>query len=196
MSYRIRDLIIASLSLVILSPVFLLIVIVLKLAQDQVFFLQKRPGKDEVPFILIKFSTLRPLREGEQAFVNEQNRLTPVGKWLRKLSLDELPQLLNVIQGNMSIVGPRPLLMDYLPLYTPAEHQRHSVKPGITGWAQIHGRNSISFKRRFEMDLWYIAKRSHKLDLQILMQTFTRVLSQEGVYNDSFNTSPKFDGTN
>lgn len=196
MSYRIRDLIIASLSLVILSPVFLLIVIVLKLTQDQVFFLQKRPGKDEVPFILIKFSTLRPLREGEQAFVNEQNRLTPVGKWLRKLSLDELPQLLNVIQGNMSIVGPRPLLMDYLPLYTPAEHQRHSVKPGITGWAQIHGRNSISFKRRFEMDLWYIAKRSHKLDLQILMQTFTRVLSQEGVYNDSFNTSPKFDGTN
>ena len=127
---------------------------------------------------------------------NQQDRLTPVGKWLRKTSLDELPQLWNVLKGDMSLVGPRPLLMDYLPLYTEEEKKRHSVKPGITGWAQIHGRNSLSFKQRFALDIWYVEHKRFSLDMEILWKTFLTVWRQEGIYANELTTSPKFDGTN
>ena len=147
-------------------------------------------------FSLIKFSTLYDAPDGVDEAYRQQDRLTPVGKILRRCSLDELPQLFNVLKGDMSLVGPRPLLMDYLHLYTEEEKQRHRVMPGITGWAQVNGRNSIPFKERFKYDLWYVEHKSFKLDLYILGLTLTKVFKREGVYSDAFTTSPKFDGTN
>ena len=144
----------------------------------------------------MKFSTMRDILPGEKEEADQQGRLTPLGKWLRKTSLDELPQLWNVLKGEMSLVGPRPLLMDYLPLYTELEKKRHSVKPGITGWAQIHGRNSLSFKERFALDIWYVEHKRFSLDMEILWKTFLIVWRQEGIYADELTTSPKFDGTN
>lgn len=196
MGFRVRDLVIASFALVVLSPIFFIIMGWLWYTQGQVFFLQSRPGKDEQPFTLLKFSTLYPVAAGQDEASNQQLRLTPVGRILRKYSLDELPQLINVLKGEMSLVGPRPLLMEYLPLYTSAERIRHQVRPGITGWAQIHGRNSLSFKDRFELDRWYVQHRSCWLDVQILFRTIRKVYQAEGVYVDTYTTSPKFDGTN
>ncbi|MEL6192577.1 MAG: sugar transferase [Bacteroidota bacterium] len=196
MIFRIRDIFISLTVLGLCSPVLLGIIVALGLSQKRVFFFQTRPGLDEEPFTLVKFSTMRDILPGEKEEADQQDRLTPVGKWLRKTSLDELPQLWNVLKGDMSLVGPRPLLMDYLPLYTEPEKKRHSVKPGITGWAQIHGRNSLSFKERFALDIWYVAHKRFSLDMEILWKTFLTVWRQEGIYADELTTSPKFDGTN
>ena len=196
MAFRIRDIVISSLLLFLLFPLIILMTIALWITQGKAFFIQKRPGLNQKPFLLIKFSTLYDAAEGVDEAERQQDRLTPLGGFLRKYSLDELPQLWNVLKGDLSLVGPRPLLMDYLPLYTAHELRRHEVMPGITGWAQIHGRNSIPFKRRFELDLWYVNHKTFWLDLKILGMTFGRVMKKEGVYSDEFTTSPRFDGTN
>ncbi|MEO0897426.1 MAG: sugar transferase [Bacteroidota bacterium] len=196
MAFRIRDIVISSLLLLLLFPLIILMTIALWITQGKAFFIQKRPGLNQKPFLLIKFSTLYDAAEGVDEAERQQDRLTPLGGFLRKYSLDELPQLWNVLKGDLSLVGPRPLLMDYLPLYTAHELRRHEVMPGITGWAQIHGRNSIPFKRRFELDLWYVNHKTFWLDLKILGMTFGRVMKKEGVYSDEFTTSPRFDGTN
>ncbi|TAE51781.1 MAG: sugar transferase [Bacteroidetes bacterium] len=194
--YRIRDIALSLSGLLLLSPLFLLISGALWVSQGKVFFIQMRPGLHEKPFYLVKFSTLRDTPAGVAEHENQLARLTPVGAILRRWSLDELPQLLNVLRGDMSLVGPRPLLMEYLPLYSPEERRRHHVKPGITGWAQIHGRNLLSFKERFRYDLWYVNHQSFHLDVHILWKTFAKVLKKEGVYVDSHTTSQLFDGTN
>lgn len=196
MLYKIRDFLLALIILILSSPLFLLIVIGLFISQKRVFYLQQRPGFREKPFSLIKFSTLYDAPEGVDEAYRQQDRLTPLGKILRKYSLDELPQMINVLKGEMSLVGPRPLLMEYLPLYTKEEQLRHSVMPGITGWAQIHGRNSIPFKKRFEYDLWYVKNKSFVLDLRIIGMTLKKVLSSEGVFANEWTTSPRFDGNN
>lgn len=196
LSYRIRDVFLALIALFFLSPLFLLICLALWLSQGNVFFVQRRPGLHQRPFHLIKFSTLYDAAPGEDEAENQQARLTPLGRHLRRYSLDELPQLLNVIKGDMSLVGPRPLLMEYLFLYSPEEKRRHDVLPGITGLAQINGRNALSFKQRFAYDLWYVEHKSHRLDLAIMLRTLEKALSREGVYADACTTSPKFDGTN
>jgi sugar transferase EpsL len=183
-------------ALLLFSLPMLLIMLLLWLSQRRVFFAQQRPGLNEKPFYLLKFSTLRDAKHGEAEKDNQQARLTPLGRWLRRWSLDELPQLLNVLRGNMSLVGPRPLLMEYLPLYSPEARRRHSVKPGITGWAQVRGRNRLRFQERFALDLWYIEHRSHALDLYILWLTLWKVIRREGIYSDDNTTSPAFDGSN
>ena len=196
MIYRLRDIILGFIGLIIFSPFILLIIIGLFFTQKKIFFTQLRPGKNEKPFRLVKFSTLRDIEEGENEYINQQARLTPLGKYLRKLSLDELPQLINVLKGEMSLVGPRPLLLQYLSIYTEEQRKRHLVKPGITGWAQVNGRNQISFSQKFEYDLWYIANRSHWLDIKIMLMTLIKVFKREAVYVDEKTTEELFDGTN
>ena len=194
--YRLRDLLLASLGLLLLWPLMVLIALLLWMSQGRVLYRQLRPGYRERPFVLLKFSTMYDVRPGEQESARQRERLTPVGRYLRRYSLDELPQLFNVLRGEMSLVGPRPLLMDYLPLYTPAERRRHNVPPGLTGWAQVHGRNALSFKQRFAYDLWYVEHRSFALDLRILGRTLAQVFSGRGVYADADTTSPPYDGSN
>ncbi len=195
-AYRIRDVLLAIIALVILSPVLLCVMCLLKVTQSKVFFRQQRPGLHERPFWLIKFSTLRDAPVGWKEEERQMERLTPVGKFLRKNSLDELPQLWNVLRGEMSLVGPRPLLMSYLPIYTARQRQRHQVLPGITGWAQVHGRNRLSFTQRFEYDCWYVDHRSFWLDLRILAMTFLQVAKPREAFADEHTTSPLFDGSN
>lgn len=194
--YRIRDLICASLGILTLWPLGLGIAGLLWITQGKVLFRQWRPGYQEKPFLLLKFSTMYDARPGEDEAARQRERLTPVGAYLRRWSLDELPQLINVLRGEMSLVGPRPLLMDYLPLYSPEEHRRHDVPPGITGWAQVHGRNRLSFTERFVYDLWYVAHRSFWLDIRILWLTVRQVFRKKDVYVDEETTSPKYDGRN
>ena len=196
MSYRIRDFLLATMGIVLLSPLALLIALLLRLTQGRVFFVQMRPGLHGIPFRLIKFSTLYDAPPGQDEALKQRERLTPLGRYLRAASLDELPQLLNVWKGDMSLIGPRPLLMEYLSLYTPEERRRHHVRPGITGWAQVHGRNALRFKDRFCYDLWYVDHRSHLLDLKIVWMTFRQIFRREGVYADAETTSPRYDGTN
>ena len=182
--------------LILLSPVFLLILLLLAVSQENVFFTQLRPGKAETPFRLIKFSTMRDRLPNEKEEDNQRARLTFLGKYLRAWSLDELPQLFNVLKGDMSLVGPRPLLMSYLPLYSKEQRRRHEVRPGITGWAQVKGRNSLSFTERFELDIWYVENRSAGLDFRILLMTSRQVFRRDQVYRDDSTTSLLFDGTN
>ncbi len=142
-----------------------------------------RPGRHGKPFTMYKFRTMRPAKEGEVWFRTDAERLTPVGRFLRKTSIDELPELWNVLKGDMSLVGPRPLLMEYLPRYTPEQNRRHEVKPGITGWAQVNGRQSIPFSRRIELDVWYVDNWSISLDVKILAMTVKQALFGSGVYS-------------
>ncbi len=193
---RLRDLVVAVTLLLIMSPLLLLIALLLFATQERVLFVQTRPGYLGTPFRLVKFSTMRDIRPGEREEDGQQARLTTVGKLLRRYSLDELPQLWNVLRGEMSLVGPRPLLMGYLPLYTPEQARRHEVTPGITGWAQVHGRNALSFTERFRYDVWYVDNRSFGLDLRILWKTIFIAVSGKGVYANEQTTSPLFDGTN
>lgn len=195
-SFRIRDIFLASFGLLLFSPLILLIILLLWFTQGKVFFTQLRPGYKGKAFKLIKFSTLYDAPLGQDEAYNQQARLTPIGKYLRKTSLDELPQLINVLKGDMSLIGPRPLLIDYLPLYNERQQHRHDVLPGITGLAQVNGRNALSFKERFEYDLWYVSHKSHWVDLKIMIKTVFKVFLREGVYVDGLTTSAKFDGTN
>ena len=195
-TYRLRDLCIAVAALTVFSPLMAFISLALLLTQKRIFFTQLRPGLGEKPFRLIKFSTLRDLATGVPESGDLTGRMTPVGKWLRKSSLDELPQLLNVIRGEMALVGPRPLLMEYLPLYTSEERIRHTVRPGLTGWAQVNGRNALTFKQRFKLDLWYVEHRSHRLDIRIMAMTLGRMFRAKNVFFEGEKASEVYDGTN
>jgi lipopolysaccharide/colanic/teichoic acid biosynthesis glycosyltransferase len=192
---RIFDFLIALLSLVILSPVFLIITIGLYFAnQGKPFFFQLRPGKDGVIFKIIKFKTMNDKKDSFGKLLSDAERLTKVGVFVRKTSLDELPQLLNVIKGDMSLVGPRPLLPEYLPLYSTKQNRRHDVKPGITGWAQVNGRNAISWDKKFEYDVWYIEHLSFFQDVKILFLTLKKVIVSEGINMVNVVTTEPFKG--
>lgn len=156
---------------------------------------QTRPGRNGKPFIFLKFRTMTDDRDASGNLLPDEQRLTPFGRRLRATSLDELPQLLNVLKGDMSLVGPRPLLMEYLPLYSPLQERRHEVRPGITGWAQVNGRNALSWEDKFALDVWYVDNRSFWLDMKILAMTAGRVFSGSGVSKEGFVTTEKFRGT-
>ncbi len=160
-----------------------------------VLFRQVRPGLHGQPFEMVKFRTMTDERGNDGEFLSDAMRLTPFGRWLRATSLDELPELWNVLKGEMSLVGPRPLLMEYLPLYTPTQARRHEVRPGITGWAQVNGRNAQSWDERFSLDIWYVDNHSILLDLRILWMTVRKVLLREGINAKGEASMPKFRGT-
>ncbi|PCJ67883.1 MAG: lipid carrier--UDP-N-acetylgalactosaminyltransferase [Bacteroidetes bacterium] len=189
------DFILALLAFIVLSPVFALTVIFLCIAnRGSVFFIQERPGKDEKPFFLIKFKTMSDCKDPQGNLLSDSERLTTIGLFVRKLSLDEMPQLLNVIRGDMSLIGPRPLLMEYLPLYSEEQKCRHDIRPGITGWAQVNGRNSLEWKKKFEYDIWYVQNYTVWVDIKILFMTVFKVLRAEGISSESSVTMEKFKG--
>jgi sugar transferase EpsL len=192
---RIIDLVVATLLLIILSPVVFLITLLVRLTLGApVLFRQTRPGFQGKPFVIYKFRTMAAEKDAEGNLLPDAKRLTRFGRFLRATSLDELPELFNVLKGEMSLVGPRPLLMEYLPLYTPNQARRHAVKPGITGWAQINGRNTLDWDKRFQMDLWYIDHWSLGLDGKILWLTIFKVLRREGINAEGQVTMAKFVG--
>ncbi len=184
-------------ALVLSTPFFIAILFLLFMAnQGSPFFTQVRPGKNCRPFRLIKFKTMSDKRDDHGELLPDDERLTQIGKFIRKTSLDELPQLLNVMMGQMSLVGPRPLLIEYLPLYSPEQMKRHEVRPGITGWAQVNGRNSISWHQKFTFDIWYVKNQSFRLDLKILFLTVVKVFKSEGIGSATSVTMEKFNGNN
>jgi len=192
---RIFDLIIALIGLIILAVPFLIIAVILKLtSKDSVFFKQPRPGKNGNIFHLIKFRTMKNRRDEQGNLLPDEERITKIGKFLRKLSLDELPELWNVLRGELSLVGPRPLLVDYLDRYSPEQARRHEVKPGITGWAQVNGRNAITWEEKFKYDVWYIDNWSLKLDIKIIIMTIMKVIKGEGISQPGQATMEEFKG--
>lgn len=189
------DSLVALVALLLLSPLFIFLTIFLYLANDgKPFFFQPRPGRNGRVFRVIKFKTMNDKRSSDGQLLPDEARLTPVGKFVRKTSLDEIPQLLNVLKGDMSLVGPRPLLVEYLPLYSEEQRKRHDVRPGITGWAQVNGRNAISWRQKFAFDVWYVDNISFLLDLKILWMTVLKVIQSEGVSSASSATMEKFTG--
>lgn len=192
---RLVDLSLASIALVILSPLLLVISIATWIAMGRpILFRQIRPGLNSQPFTLIKFRTMKDERSPSGKLLKDEERLTPFGEFLRSTSLDELPELVNVIRGEMSLVGPRPLLMRYLDLYTPEQMRRQEVKPGITGWAQVSGRNTLSWPEKFALDVWYVDNRSFWLDLRILALTLWKVARREGISQSGEATVQFFQG--
>lgn len=190
------DSVVALIALVLIAPIFILITIFLAFAnQGKPFFFQKRPGKNERIFTIIKFKTMNDKRDKDGNLLPDAKRLTSVGKFVRATSLDEIPQLINVLKGDMSFVGPRPLLPEYLPLYTELQQKRHLVKPGITGWAQVSGRNAISWEKKFELDVWYVAHQSFLLDLKILLKTVKKVIFKEDINTEGVATTTPFKGS-
>ena len=179
----------------VLSPLFIIVTILLTVANSgRPFFLQPRPGKNGRIFRVIKYKTMNDRKDVNGELLPDAVRLTPVGKWVREKSLDEVPQLLNVLKGDMSIIGPRPLLVEYLPLYSDVQKHRHDVRPGITGWAQVNGRNAISWQQKFEYDVWYVNNVTFALDLKILLMTFKNVAKSEGISSETSATMEKFRG--
>jgi undecaprenyl phosphate N,N'-diacetylbacillosamine 1-phosphate transferase len=194
---RFLDIVFASLGICLLSPLFILLLCALAIGQrGKVFFVQTRPGKDHCLFKLIKFKTMNEGKDALGALLPDEERLTFIGSFIRKTSLDELPELLNIIKGEMSLVGPRPLLQEYLPLYNKEQQRRHEIRPGLTGWAQVNGRNAISWEQKFDYDLWYIEHLSFWLDLKIIFLTFLKALKAEGISAEGAVTMPKFAGSN
>lgn len=193
---RFLDFMIAFVGLIILSPLFLILWIGLSIANKRVaaFFLQERPGKDEKIFKVIKFKTMNDRRDKNGNLLPDSERLTKIGRVVRSLSLDELPQLINVLKGDMALVGPRPLLVQYLPLYDDVQRRRHEVRPGITGWAQVNGRNAISWQEKFEYDVWYVDHLSLSLDIKILLKTIEKVFKREGINSGTIATMEEFKG--
>jgi sugar transferase EpsL len=190
---RVFDIVVSAVALTVLAPVMGLIALaVWRTMGRPVLFRQARPGLHGKPFVMYKFRTMRDLRDAEGNLLPDEARLTPFGRWLRTTSLDELPELVNVLRGEMSLVGPRPLLMEYLERYTPEQARRHEVKPGITGWAQIHGRNNLSWDERFKLDVWYVDNWSLWLDVKILWRTLWMVLRREGISAQGHATMPRF----
>jgi len=190
------DLLIAFVGFVILLPIFLIVCLILVVAnRGKVFFLQPRPGLNEKIFKVIKFKTMNDKKHKNGNLLPDAQRLTAVGKFIRKTSLDEIPQLLNVIKGDMSLIGPRPLLVEYLPLYNPTQKRRHEVNPGITGWAQVNGRNAISWEQKFDYDVWYVDHISFLLDLKIFLLTIRKVFISEGINSRTAATMEKFKGS-
>lgn len=180
-----------------LSPVLLVFILLLIIANSgKPFFFQKRPGKNGKLFTIIKFKTMNDKKDVNGNLLNDAVRLTKVGNFVRKTSLDEIPQLINVLIGDMSLIGPRPLLPEYLPLYNSEQKKRHLVRPGITGWAQVNGRNAISWQQKFEYDVWYVENLSFKLDVQIIIKTIKKVLNSDGIYAGSTIVMNRFKGNN
>ena len=193
---RLLDIVIASSALVLLSPVYALVAYkVKKNLGSPVLFRQVRPGLHGKPFEMVKFRTMKDALDAQGNPLPDSERLTPFGKMLRATSLDEMPELWNVIKGEMSIVGPRPLLMEYLPLYNLEQAKRHNVRPGITGYAQVNGRNAISWEKKFELDTWYVENRSLWLDFKIMLKTVQKVLSKDDISAEGEATISKFTGT-
>ena len=189
------DFIAASILLVLLAPLLAMIAVAVRFALGSpVLFRQTRPGLGGRPFVLVKFRTMRDALDANGLPLEDAQRLTPFGQFLRASSVDELPELWNVVCGHMSLVGPRPLLMEYLPRYTPTEHRRHEVRPGITGWAQVNGRNAMSWNERFAQDVWYVDHQSFTLDLRILARTVRQVFAAEGIAQPGHATMPRFTG--
>jgi len=192
---RAFDLFVSFASLLLLSPLFLLLAFLVRIhIGSPIFFTQTRPGLHGKAFTIIKFRSMTNARSTDAALLPDTNRLTPFGHFLRASSLDELPELLNVLKGDMSLVGPRPLLMEYLPLYSAEQARRHEVRPGLTGWAQVNGRNAISWGDKFRYDVWYIENQSFWLDLKIIWMTVKKVVEREGISADGEATMPKFTG--
>ena len=191
------DFVLALVGFLFLSPVFVLVMIGLFFANDgKPFFFQLRPGKDGKIFKIIKFKTMTDKKDENRNLLPDADRLTKIGSFVRKTSLDEIPQLLNVIKGDMALVGPRPLLPQYLELYNDFQRRRNEVKPGITGWAQVNGRNSISWEKKFEYDVWYVDNVSFLLDIKILIMTVLKVVKSEGINEQGQATSNEFKGNN
>lgn len=190
------DIILSLLGLLLAAPVMVIVALVIRVRLGRpVYFRQMRPGGGGRPFLLLKFRTMTDERGRGGEILPDDKRLTRLGRYLRASSLDELPTLWNVVRGEMSLVGPRPLLMEYLDRYTPQQARRHNVRPGITGWAQINGRNALNWDERFSLDLWYVDHVSLRLDLTILWTTFWKVIMREGISADGYATMPEFKGT-
>jgi lipopolysaccharide/colanic/teichoic acid biosynthesis glycosyltransferase len=186
----------ALIGFILALPFFILTIVLLAVAnRGKVFFTQTRPGKGGKPFKIVKFKTMNDRKEAAGNLLGDDVRLTTVGKWVRKLSLDEIPQLINVLKGDMSLIGPRPLLMEYLPLYSKTQFRRHEVRPGITGWAQVNGRNAISWEKKFELDIYYVDHLSFAMDIKILLMTVLKVFKSEGISSDTSVTMEKFRGS-
>ncbi|PHS07659.1 MAG: lipid carrier--UDP-N-acetylgalactosaminyltransferase [Kordia sp.] len=192
---RVLDFFLSLIGLILLAPIFLLVFIFLLINNGgSAFFFQRRPGKNEKIFMVIKFKTMNDKKDGKGNLLPDSVRLTKLGAFIRKSSLDEIPQLINVIKGDMSLIGPRPLLPEYLPLYSKEQKKRHIVKPGITGWAQVNGRNAISWKKKFEYDVWYVENISFMLDIKIFFKTFFKVFKSEGINREGEATTTRFLG--
>lgn len=192
---RVLDFFIALFGLMVAGPIIVFVIVFLAVSnQGDVFFVQKRPGKNEKIFKIFKFKTMNDKKDENGNLLPDEVRLTPIGRFIRKTSLDELPQLLNVLKGEMSLIGPRPLLVSYLPLYNDMQKKRHLVRPGITGWAQVNGRNAISWDKKFEYDVWYVENRSFWLDLKIVFLTIQKVIKSDGISSDSSATMEVFTG--
>jgi lipopolysaccharide/colanic/teichoic acid biosynthesis glycosyltransferase len=192
---RLFDFVLSLVGFIILLPIFLPLTVLFSFFNNgKPFFFQERPGKEERLFRIIKFKTMNDKRDTQGTLLPDADRLTPVGSFVRKTSLDEIPQLLNVIKGDMSLTGPRPLLTAYLPLYNAGQKRRHAVRPGITGWAQVNGRNAISWKQKFEYDVWYVDHCSFLLDMKILFLTILKIFKSEGISSETSVTMEKFEG--
>jgi len=194
---RIIDFLAAFFGLLLLSPIFIVVTIGLFIANNgKPFFFQERPGKDERIFKIVKFKTMNDRKDAQGNLLPDADRLTKIGSFVRKTSLDEIPQLINVLKGDMSLIGPRPLRTYYLPLYSEEQKKRHNVRPGITGWAQVNGRNAISWTKKFELDVWYVENLSFKTDLKVFLTTFKKVFKREGISQEGQTTVERFNGFN
>lgn len=195
---RLIDIVVSGVVLLLISWFLLLVWLFLKRANKGAgaFFLQERPGKDAKIFKIIKFKTMSDERDEDGNLLPDEARITKVGQWIRSTSIDELPQLINVFKGEMSLIGPRPLLVDYLPLYSKEQARRHNIKPGITGWAQCNGRNAISWTDKFKLDVWYVDNYSFLTDLKIVFITLKKVFKKADISQDGRATMDAFDGTN
>lgn len=195
---RVLDFIISLLALICLSPILLVVTIWLHFANKGAgaFFLQERPGKNAKVFKIIKFKTMTDERDADGNLLPDAQRLTKVGRIVRSTSIDELPQLINVLKGDMALIGPRPLLVQYLPLYSKEQARRHEVRPGITGWAQCHGRNAISWTEKFKLDVWYVDNVSFKTDINIIFTTIKKVIKRDGISQEGNATMEVFNGKN
>ncbi|MBG6129915.1 lipopolysaccharide/colanic/teichoic acid biosynthesis glycosyltransferase [Aquimarina sp. EL_43] len=194
---RSLDFSVSLLFLIFILPVFILLILFLAIAnRGKPFFVQRRPGKNEKIFSIIKFKTMNDRRDAQGNLLPDKDRITRVGAFVRKTSLDEIPQLINVVLGEMSLIGPRPLIIEYLPVYNDVQKKRHNVRPGITGLAQVNGRNSITWKKKFEYDVWYVENYNFLLDLKIIGLTLKKVIQKEDVNLSNDLTSEYFDGTN
>jgi sugar transferase EpsL len=194
---RVFDLLLASLVSLIFAPIIMVLVLLVRFKLGSpVFFKQQRPGLFGQPFFIYKFRTMNDHKNAKGELLPDAERLTSFGKWLRSTSLDELPSLWNVLKGEMSLVGSRPLLMEYLPLYNAEQARRHELKPGITGWAQVNGRNAISWDEKFKLDVWYVDNQSFYLDVKIILLTIKKVFLRDGVNAKGEATMPKFTGNN
>lgn len=195
---RVIDFTIVLLALLVIWPFLLIITLWLHFANKGAgaFFFQERPGKNGKIFKVIKFKTMTDERDAQGNLLPDADRLTPVGRFVRSTSIDELPQLINVLKGDMALIGPRPLLVKYLPLYSPEQARRHEVRPGITGWAQCHGRNAISWTKKFELDVWYVDHISFMTDLKVIFLTIKKVVCREDINQEGEATMEEFDGHN